>query len=137
MVARAATSQASAAAPRVAHDAEERRLAAFVEAVAAPDRRDELVEALREDAPFYAERGPILGRADAEALRACLDALAAAPAKADCCALPLHADAIDAAPSALVRDLELEDHHGVRARFAEVFAGRPTIVVFFYTRCDN
>jgi protein SCO1 len=30
-----------------------------------------------------------------------------------------------------------EDHDGRRIRFAEFFRGHPSIVVFFYTRCDN
>ena len=33
--------------------------------------------------------------------------------------------------------LMLEDHAGVRISFGEFFKGQPSIVVFFYTRCDN
>jgi protein SCO1/2 len=33
--------------------------------------------------------------------------------------------------------LRLQDHSGAELSFAEVFHGRPSIVVFFYTRCDN
>ena len=44
------------------------------------------------------------------------------------------------APSAPVRDisgLRFQDHHGTELTFADAFHGRPSIVVFFYTRCDN
>lgn len=33
--------------------------------------------------------------------------------------------------------LELEDQDGRRLTFGEFFLGRPSVVVFFYTRCDN
>jgi protein SCO1/2 len=33
--------------------------------------------------------------------------------------------------------LRLQDHSGSSLTFADVFHGRPSIVVFFYTRCDN
>lgn len=33
--------------------------------------------------------------------------------------------------------VRLQDQHGHALRFADVFTGRPGIVVFFYTRCDN
>ena len=36
-----------------------------------------------------------------------------------------------------VAGLRLQDHAGTEISFAEVFTGRPSIVVFFYTRCDN
>lgn len=34
-------------------------------------------------------------------------------------------------------DVLFEDHRGERITAAQVFTGRPTILVFFYTRCDN
>lgn len=34
-------------------------------------------------------------------------------------------------------DLELEDQDGRRSRFDEYLRGAPTVVAFFYTRCDN
>ena len=34
-------------------------------------------------------------------------------------------------------DLRLEDHDGRRITFREYFIDRPSVVVFFYTRCDN
>ena len=36
-----------------------------------------------------------------------------------------------------VADVELQDQEGEILRFGDFFAGRPAIVVFFYTRCDN
>ena len=45
-----------------------------------------------------------------------------------------------AAPSGPVRDisrLRFQDHAGTELTFADAFHGRPSIVVFFYTRCDN
>jgi protein SCO1/2 len=53
-----------------------------------------------------------------------------------CCSAP----ATDRVPSAQVTDisgLRLQDHAGSELTFADAFHGRPTIVVFFYTRCDN
>jgi len=57
----------------------------------------------------------------------------------DCCA-PLGrapARAIPAPRVEAVGSLVLEDHAGRAAPFGEVFRGRPSIVAFFYTRCDN
>jgi protein SCO1 len=45
-----------------------------------------------------------------------------------------------APPSVAVRDisgLRFQDHTGAELTFADAFHGRPSIVVFFYTRCDN
>jgi protein SCO1/2 len=36
-----------------------------------------------------------------------------------------------------VNQTMFEDHDGTRVTFGEYFRGRPAIVVFFYTRCDN
>jgi len=38
---------------------------------------------------------------------------------------------------AVPTDVELEDQDGRRLTFGEFFGGRPSVVVFFYTRCDN
>jgi protein SCO1/2 len=35
------------------------------------------------------------------------------------------------------RDVELEDQDGRAERFAGFFSGKPCVVAFFYTRCDN
>ena len=39
--------------------------------------------------------------------------------------------------SAPLQGFEFEDQDGVRLVSEDFFVGRPTIVVFFYTRCDN
>jgi protein SCO1/2 len=47
---------------------------------------------------------------------------------------------IQAVPPGRVKDiagLRLQDHSGSELTFADAFHGRPSIVVFFYTRCDN
>lgn len=36
-----------------------------------------------------------------------------------------------------IEDTVFEDHEGASIAFKEFFRGRPSIVVFFYTRCDN
>ena len=36
-----------------------------------------------------------------------------------------------------IEAIALEDHQGERTTFGEFFKGQPTIIVFFYTRCDN
>jgi cytochrome oxidase Cu insertion factor (SCO1/SenC/PrrC family) len=38
---------------------------------------------------------------------------------------------------AIPEGVELEDQDGCRLSFGDFFSGRPSIVVFFYTRCDN
>jgi protein SCO1/2 len=57
--------------------------------------------------------------------------------EADCCA-PLPAAA---APRACCHagglDIELEDQDGRRVGFTEYFSGKPSVLAFFYTRCDN
>lgn len=64
-------------------------------------------------------------------------------APAACCAgLPdvwnlLRWKPADRSASAMVNCVSLEDHLGQRHPYREWFAGHPTIVVFFYTRCDN
>ena len=40
-------------------------------------------------------------------------------------------------PAADISALRLQDHTGAELTFADAFYGRPFIVVFFYTRCDN
>jgi protein SCO1/2 len=60
---------------------------------------------------------------------------------AGCCAVP--ASVTDHCAGAAGRDLavpvgvELEDQDGRRLTFGRFFGGRPSVVVFFYTRCDN
>jgi protein SCO1/2 len=62
-------------------------------------------------------------------------------ATAGCCAAP--GNLMDQCAGETHRDLaipagvELEDQDGCRLSFGGFFTGRPSIVVFFYTRCDN
>jgi protein SCO1/2 len=37
----------------------------------------------------------------------------------------------------VLADMELEDQDGARVTFGEFFTGKPSVVAFFYTRCDN
>jgi protein SCO1/2 len=59
---------------------------------------------------------------------------------ATCCALP---NAIRQSIAWVKRntpatnEVAFEDHNGEPIRFSAFFAGKPSIVVFFYTRCDN
>lgn len=62
---------------------------------------------------------------------------------ADCCQLPRGVRDLfswmraDRASSASIEATVFEDQNGEAITFGEFFNGRPTIVAFFYTRCDN
>jgi protein SCO1/2 len=74
------------------------------------------------------------------ALAAAIERIATSrPAAADaCCTLPaFEKPARRAMPWSSVAPIALEDQDGRRVRFGEFFTGRPSVVVFFYTRCDN
>jgi cytochrome oxidase Cu insertion factor (SCO1/SenC/PrrC family) len=68
-----------------------------------------------------------------------LDSTGAAPAGACCsehdAAAAPHVSLSTAATE--LADLALEDQDGTRLSFSEAFAGRPTALTFFYTRCQN
>jgi protein SCO1/2 len=76
-------------------------------------------------------------------LRATLDVLRAAQSscRADehrCCGeRPLEPRDAPDADGARVQDIALEDQDGRVERFGEYFCGKPSVVAFFYTRCDN
>lgn len=61
----------------------------------------------------------------------------------DCCQLPASVRAVfsslrgSRASSSPVESTIFEDQDGSTISFGEFFQGRPSIVVFFYTRCDN
>ena len=81
--------------------------------------------------------GPRVATAAAAAQREIEKALVGTAAR-PCCEPPAAIAATPAgraAPPPL--ELGLEDQAGNRIRFADYFLGRPTIVVFFYTRCEN
>jgi len=55
-----------------------------------------------------------------------------------CCCGEMVAEPVAPPRSAAdISDVRLQDHSGAELTFAEAFHGHPSIVVFFYTRCDN
>jgi protein SCO1/2 len=56
---------------------------------------------------------------------------------AECCGCVETPRAIVRVAPQDISSLRLQDHSGAELSFAEAFHGRPSIVVFFYTRCDN
>lgn len=81
--------------------------------------------------------GPRLA-ADLAATLAAIEADAPpVPAGSGCCARPAAPSAPVRAPGAEVRAVLFEDQAARRLGFDELFVGRPSIVVFFYTRCAN
>ena len=77
--------------------------------------------------------GQLLDEAIA-AIRAAADDATVAPAEGESrsAVVPLRAE-----PSREVRELVLQDQSGATLSFDDFFVGHPSIVVFFYTRCDN
>ena len=53
-----------------------------------------------------------------------------------CCCEP-SSEPVRSQPVADISGLRFQDHSGSELTFADAFHGRPSIVVFFYTRCDN
>jgi cytochrome oxidase Cu insertion factor (SCO1/SenC/PrrC family) len=99
------------------------------------------VEALRAPAGGLPRKfGPDVERA----LQAIRDGDQGDNAGDDCCSMRpagsigVHARAPGAArPSRAIESMILEDQDGTKATFKAFFRGQPSIVVFFYTRCDN
>jgi protein SCO1 len=54
---------------------------------------------------------------------------------ADCCALPVPPRA--PRRTLALNDVALEDQDGARTTFGSFFTGKPSVVAFFYSRCDN
>jgi protein SCO1/2 len=80
--------------------------------------------------------GPLFG----EAVRAVLEDLAAAPGH--CCgggmpATPALDDGRQPDPEPVPREVQVEDQDGQRVVLADFLTRAPTVVAFFYTRCDN
>jgi protein SCO1/2 len=128
---------------------------AFLVAGAAKAMRGGGVEAMRACAPFlrkalrnmrfldssvtfetYKPRWPLPRATTAtKELRATLAWLGQAEEGEDCCEV-----ALPSAPGASIGDvsrIELEDQDGQRVAFADFFHGKPVVLAFFYTRCDN
>jgi len=62
------------------------------------------------------------------------------PGAAECCPLPAAIRKSVAwlkGKTPATNTIIFEDHAGQPVRFSEFFTGKPSIVVFFYTRCDN
>jgi protein SCO1 len=81
--------------------------------------------------------GPIFAGLLDETIAAIRAGAARSTVATTCCdrrsaVVPLRAE-----PSREVRELLLQDQSGETSTFDELFVGRPSIVVFFYTRCDN
>jgi len=51
--------------------------------------------------------------------------------------LAVHSRREEDSKGVFVTDIELEDQDGNTVTYGEFFSGKPSIVVFFYTRCDN
>jgi protein SCO1/2 len=84
-------------------------------------------------------RGAVTALAE---VRASLHWLERAPS-GTCCALPELAwgrawfGAVERQAARQVMSVRFEDHDEQRVTFAELFVGKPALVAFFYTRCDN
>ena len=67
----------------------------------------------------------------------------ARPAGSDCCEWRSSLGSVlrwpfgERADSGAVRAVEFEDHNGISTTYGQFFTGQPSIVAFFYTRCDN
>jgi protein SCO1/2 len=75
-----------------------------------------------------------------EAVRAALEDLAGVPGH--CCgsgmpAAPALDDGRQPGPGPVPREVEVEDQDGERMVFCDFLTRAPTVVAFFYTRCDN
>ena len=94
-------------------------------------------DALRE-LVYGANPLPTAHRAAAARILSELDAPPTDAESTDCCRLPSfwrHAEAADG--TATLDDARFEDQAGSVASFRDLRGGRPAVVVFFYTRCDN
>ena len=70
-----------------------------------------------------------------EAIRA--DGSAAVTSHSCCCGEKTAPAPAAPGPARDISGLRFQDHAGTELTFADAFHGRPSIVVFFYTRCDN
>jgi protein SCO1 len=64
----------------------------------------------------------------------------ASAASSCCCGKPVRAPVNPPSPtwpSGVMPDVDFEDHDGTTVRYDDLFGGKPSIAVFFYTRCPN
>lgn len=96
--------------------------------------------ALRELEKLNVERSAELSAPARAELRHALERIGEGEGETDCCALPfrfkrsISGKRRDAGPVAAI---PLEDQDGSPLAFGDFFTGKPSIVVFFYSRCDN
>jgi protein SCO1/2 len=79
--------------------------------------------------------GPVTSAMAAAAIKAIREDDQTAPA--ECCGGGEAPAATLRGGSTDISGVRFQDHSGAELSFADVFHGRPSIVVFFYTRCDN
>lgn len=78
------------------------------------------------------------GRQTRQALALVIARIESAPDVVDSCRrAPHESPESPTADPSTVGEIELEDQDGGRARFSDYFVGQPSVVVFFYTRCEN
>jgi protein SCO1/2 len=83
----------------------------------------------------YKPRWPIANPTNAAAeIHKTLSWLGASAEGDDCCDIKF---GLDRTHRSVDPDLELEDQDGRTLRFGEYVRGKPTVVAFFYSRCDN
>jgi protein SCO1 len=85
--------------------------------------------------PRWPYRQPTTAVAELSRTVAELEAQASHPSPACCHTPPLRAEPQPAV--AVPRDVALEDQHGRSETFEGFFCGKPSVVAFFYTRCDS
>jgi cytochrome oxidase Cu insertion factor (SCO1/SenC/PrrC family) len=95
------------------------------------------------EAMLASARSPFSTAARAE-LENAIEAIRSQPAPraGGCCCTPSSVPvSVNAAnpvwPSGVMPNVELEDQDGTRLRYDDLFGGKPSIAVFFYTRCPN
>jgi len=82
-------------------------------------------------------------RVEGDASHSPITATSASAETADCCSLPSGVQELFSwikstrTPANEVESAVFEDQNGDSVTFGEFFRGRPSIVAFFYTRCDN
>jgi len=91
------------------------------------ERRDEFSRPIRAEIEYAIDRI----RSDGRVAHACCSALPANPG------LAVHSLQKEHCKGASISDIELEDQGGNTLTYETFFSRKPSIVVFFYTRCDN
>ena len=91
------------------------------------ERSDEFSQPIRAEIENAIDRI----RSDGRATRACCGAVSANPS------LALYSPREEHRKGGFITDVELEDQDGNTLTYGEFFRGKPSIVAFFYTRCNN